>query len=143
MKLEKVVKPPRMPTKTNVRMSVDICSRPVASRAASRPIAAAPIRLTAPVAYGTARSSRWENRMFTPRRDIEPLAPPPATANQIMITPGNAGWMRGRPEGMMSYGDPQESLAVHPERRLLVDSTTRARDRIQYQHPTPCPSSNS
>src|SRR5215813_5238912 len=33
---------------------------------------------------------------------------------------------------MDSYGAPQESLAVQPERRLLVDSTTRADDRIQY-----------
>ena len=33
MKLENVVKPPRMPTNTNVRNSVDMCSRPVASSA--------------------------------------------------------------------------------------------------------------
>ena len=36
---------------------------------------------------------------------------------------------------MDSYGAPQESLAVQPERRLLVDSTTRADDRIQYPRP--------
>jgi High-affinity nickel-transport protein len=36
---------------------------------------------------------------------------------------------------MDSYGAPQESSAVQPERRLLVDSTTRADDRIQYPRP--------
>jgi high-affinity nickel-transport protein len=40
---------------------------------------------------------------------------------------------------MDSYGEPQESLAVQPERRLLVDSTTRADDRIQYPRPHTMP----
>src|SRR5215471_11897573 len=39
---------------------------------------------------------------------------------------------RGRQEWTPT-ARPQESLAVQPERRLLVDSTTRAGDRIQYR----------
>ncbi len=84
MKLENVVKPPRMPTNTNVRSSADHCRRPLAMSAASRPITADPATLTVAVAYGIARSSACEKNMLTPCRAIEPSAPPPATASQIM-----------------------------------------------------------
>src|SRR5262245_40494963 len=74
-----------MPTNTNVRNSFDMCSRPVASSAASRPMIAEPATFTAPVAYGTARSSTCANTRLTAWRAIEPSAPPPATAIQIIV----------------------------------------------------------
>jgi len=53
MKLENVVKPPRMPTKTNVRANGDSERRSAANAPASTPIASEPIILTAAVAHGT------------------------------------------------------------------------------------------
>jgi putative ABC transport system permease protein len=50
MKLENVVNPPRIPTNTNVRHSLDMCNLPVATSAPSRPIVQAPTMFTAPVA---------------------------------------------------------------------------------------------
>src|SRR5579871_3503417 len=101
MKLEKVVNPPRMPTKTNVRTCGGIAIRSLATTPASTPMTAAPRRFTVAVAYGTDFSHRCAISRFTQCRAIDPSAPPIATAHHVIshLLTGLDGKGRQEPNG--------------------------------------------